>query len=42
MPPAAGPSLRETLSYQPVELGFGTSGLRGLVADISQLEAYLN
>jgi phosphomannomutase len=41
MRPAAGPSLRETLSYQPVELAFGTSGLRGLVADISQLEAYL-
>jgi phosphomannomutase len=39
---SAGPSLRETLSYQPVELAFGTSGLRGLVADITQLEAYLN
>ncbi len=38
----AGPSLRETLSYLPVELRFGTSGLRGLVADITQLEAYLN
>jgi len=42
MTSAAGPSLRETLSYMPVELAFGTSGLRGLVADISQLEAYLN
>jgi len=34
--------LRETLDYTPVELAFGTSGLRGLVADLSQLEAYLN
>ncbi len=42
MSSAAGPSLRESLSYQPVELAFGTSGLRGLVADISQLEAYVN
>src|SRR5688572_21394481 len=27
---------------QPVELTFGTSGLRGLVTEISDLEAYLN
>ena len=39
---AAGPSLRETLNYLPVELAFGTSGLRGLVSDLSQLEAYVN
>jgi phosphomannomutase len=26
----------------PTELGFGTSGLRGLVADITDLEAYVN
>jgi phosphomannomutase len=38
----AKPRLREILSYEPVELGFGTSGLRGLVADITQLEAYVN
>jgi len=35
-------TLREALDYTPVELAFGTSGLRGLVADLSQLEAYLN
>jgi phosphomannomutase len=34
--------LRELLEYEPVELAFGTSGLRGLVANISQLEAYVN
>lgn len=27
---------------QPVELSFGTSGLRGLVTDITDLEAYIN
>lgn len=35
-------SLRESLVYAPVELAFGTSGLRGLVRDITQLEAYIN
>lgn len=35
-------TLRERLSYSPVELAFGTSGLRGLVRDIPQIEAYLN
>ena len=35
-------SLRESLAYVPVELAFGTSGLRGLVRDITQLEAYIN
>lgn len=35
-------TLRESLAYQPVELAFGTSGLRGLVTDITDLEAYIN
>jgi len=35
-------SLRESLSYEPVELGFGTSGLRGLVTDMTDLECYIN
>src|ERR687891_2282353 len=30
------------LQYEPVSLGFGTSGLRGLVKDITDLEAYIN
>jgi phosphomannomutase len=30
------------LSYSPVSLAFGTSGLRGLVKDITDLEAYIN
>ncbi len=30
------------LNYSPVALAFGTSGLRGLVADITDLEAYIN
>lgn len=34
--------LSEALDYRPRELAFGTSGLRGLVADITQLEAYVN
>jgi phosphomannomutase len=33
--------LRQALRYQPVELEFGTSGLRGLVKDITDLEAYV-
>jgi phosphomannomutase len=32
----------ETLSYTPVELGFGTSGLRGLASDMTDLECYIN
>jgi phosphomannomutase len=36
------PSLHESLSYVPTELAFGTSGLRGLVRDITSLEAYIN
>jgi phosphomannomutase len=35
-------NLRETLSYEPVELAFGTSGLRGLIADMTDLECYIN
>src|SRR4249920_2703295 len=30
------------LNYAPVRLAFGTSGLRGLVKDITDLEAYIN
>ena len=30
------------LNYSPVPLAFGTSGLRGLVKDITDLEAYIN
>ncbi|MBM4228911.1 MAG: phosphomannomutase [Gammaproteobacteria bacterium] len=35
-------SLAQSLAYAPRELAFGTSGRRGLVADLSQLEVYLN
>lgn len=35
-------TLREQLSYEPHELQFGTSGRRGLVADLTQLEIYIN
>lgn len=35
-------SLRERLTYEPVELNFGTSGLRGLVVDMTDLECYIN
>lgn len=34
--------LHETLSYKPAELAFGTSGLRGLVTDMTDLECYIN
>lgn len=34
--------LIDSLSYQPVELAFGTSGLRGLVTDMTDLECYIN
>src|ERR1700722_5495463 len=30
------------LTYSPVSLAFGTSGLRGLVRDMTDLEAYIN
>jgi phosphomannomutase len=38
-PSSPGPTF---LSYEPVALTFGTSGLRGLVKDITDLEAYIN
>ena len=34
--------LRSTLKYQPHELLFGTSGRRGRVVDLTQLEIYIN
>jgi phosphomannomutase len=36
------PSAATFLHYPPVPLAFGTSGLRGLVKDITDLEAYIN
>lgn len=36
------PTLRDSLAYEPSELKFGTSGLRGLVADMTDLECYIN
>lgn len=35
-------SLRARLTYEPQELAFGTSGRRGKVVDLTQLEVYLN
>jgi len=35
-------TLRASLDYEPVPLKFGTSGRRGLVADLTQLEVYIN
>src|ERR1700723_783350 len=35
-------SLRSRLNYEPQERGFGTSGRRGKVVDLTQLEVYLN
>src|SRR5450631_2513458 len=35
-------SLRSRLNYEPQVLGFGTSGRRGKVVDLTQLEVYLN
>ena len=35
-------TLRESLTYQPQELNFGTSGLRGLETDMTDLECYIN
>jgi len=35
-------SLRSRLVYEPRELKFGTSGRRGLVADLTPLEIYIN
>lgn len=36
------PTLRQSLAYTPQELAFGTSGLRGLVTDMTDLECYIN
>jgi phosphomannomutase len=35
-------SLRSRLNYEPQELAFGTSGRRGKVVDLTQLEVYIN
>ncbi len=35
-------SLRESLTHEPNELKFGTSGLRALVTDMTDLECYIN
>src|SRR4028118_2146976 len=35
-------TLRAKLSYEPRELRFGTSGRRGDVVDLTQLEVYIN
>ncbi|HSW79521.1 MAG TPA: phosphomannomutase [Candidatus Saccharimonadales bacterium] len=35
-------SLRESLTYDPIELKFGTSGLRDLVVVMTDLECYIN
>jgi phosphomannomutase len=40
--PAAGFGAPSFRGYRPAELAFGTSGLRGLVTDITNLEAYIN
>ena len=42
MPEQKKESTASFLNYQPVPLAFGTSGLRGLVKDITDLEAYIN
>jgi phosphomannomutase len=45
MTPMLEPRIHPTasfLNYAPVSLAFGTSGLRGLVKDITDLEAYIN
>ena len=34
--------LLDSLDHKPVELAFGTSGLRGLVVDMTDLECYIN
>ncbi len=35
-------TLRSSLKYKPTELEFGTSGRRGKVVDLTQLEVYIN
>lgn len=39
---AENASLRSCLSYEPQPLKFGTSGRRGLIVDLTQLEIYTN
>jgi phosphomannomutase len=41
-PPAPAGSLRARLAYEPEALTFGTSGRRGKVVHLTQLEVYLN
>lgn len=41
-PSNPGRSLRESLNYEPQPLNFGTSGRRGLVVHLTQLEIYIN
>ncbi len=36
------PTLRSRLNYEPKDLQFGTSGRRGLIVDLTQLEIYIN
>ncbi len=36
------PTLRSQLNYTPRVLQFGTSGRRGLIVDLTQLEIYIN
>ena len=36
------PTLLSQLNYSPKELQFGTSGRRGLIVDLTQLEIYIN
>lgn len=40
--PGPDEALRFSLSYEPQPLKFGTSGLRGLVIHLTQLEIYTN
>src|SRR5512141_1346061 len=40
--PTQTDSLRSSLQYEPRELEFGTSGRRGKVVDLTQLEVYIN
>ncbi len=35
-------TLKDSLDHVPTELAFGTSGLRGLVSDMTDLECYIN
>lgn len=42
MEPKSSPTLFESLSYEPKELQFGTSGRRGEVVHLTQLEVFIN